>query len=152
MVSDGEDALDLLVSGHLAATMLSPVGKSLLWGDPEKEGKIFNSRQALKSAGICTNPNGLFASPYWTGVEGGLGIQSRTALVRCDGTAAAREAVFELYQGYETEEEWLASGAMASQVLPLLHTVAATLGAELVCITPQLADQRREERGIKKAP
>ena len=74
-------------------------------------------------------------------------MQRRTGLVRCDGTAARKSAHLELYEArYATDEAWLASGALASEVLPLLETLAATEGLQLVCITPELADARRAAR------
>lgn len=126
-------------AGELTRTILSPVGVSPLWG--AEEGWVRTDWKALKRAGLCTNPNVILGSPYWTALP--RGMQRRRALVRCDGTAARREAVFELYGGYGTEQEWQDSGALAPGVVELLQTIDAY---ELVCITKELADQRRAAR------
>lgn len=141
------DPFKALWEGQLERTILSPAGKSPLWGMGDT-GQIRTDWKALRQAGICINPNTLLASPYWD-----RGIHRRRALVRCDGTAARPDATHALWLGlYDDETGWQESGALAEQILQRLSDVQARERYDLVCITPEIAEWRRQLRSEQEKP
>ena len=135
----GYGAVRALEDDVLGPTLLGVVGSTPLWGG--EEGRIQPGWEKLvQDAGVCITDNALLASPHWDHPDS----RRFPALMRCDGAEFARKP-FDLYlNGADwSPEKWAESGALAEDVLPLLEEVR---GHELVCITPELADQRREAR------
>ncbi len=130
-----------LAENRLGPTVLGVVGTTPLWGG--EEGRIQPGwRKLVRQVGVCVTDNALLASPHWTEPSS---ILRFPALMRCDGADFAKDK-FEMYlHGADwPEEKWAESGALAADVLPLLERVR---GHDLVCITPELADERRQARG-----
>ena len=134
-----------LAEGRLGPTVLGGVGKTPLWGG--KDGIIDQGwRKPLRKAGVCVNePGALLANPYWPGYN----KKRFPALVNCDGAPDALKGRSLWRDSTQWDEEkWAASGAMAVDVLPRLKSLEK-YGLELVCVTPELAQQRRAQRAKK---
>jgi hypothetical protein len=136
------EALDTGRFGKGERTMLGEVQVTPLWGNragghlgwqPEKAYK------ALEEVGLCLNRQGaLLASPSWpTNETGHPGVRLFRSLTVCDSDASTGLG---LYNGTKME------GAQKTALLPRLRTLARKNRAELVCLTNELASERRAER------
>ena len=141
----------------LADDLLGPAllgivsGRSPLWGGG-KNGLVQTDRKALRKAGLCANPQGaLLASPYWSTPNGG--VANFPLLARCDGTGASGLGPYtgrDLQTGGAMDTTgWQASGALASDVLKRLEQIERRGRYELVCVTAELAEERRALRQAK---
>ncbi len=152
---DGDEpygATQALAEGRLGEMVLGSAGVSPLWGG--EKGLISRGwRRLAKEVGVCVNePGALLASPHWQTEEGVMsdGTARFPALVLCDGAKSARIG-FDLYSKSADwdQKTWAESGAMAADVFPRLKRLAGH-GFELVCVTADLADQRRQQRASKE--
>jgi hypothetical protein len=135
------DAEQALEEGRLGRTMLGAVGRTTLWG--ADEGLIERDwRRLVRKAGVCVNePGALLASPYWT--DNG-GIKRFPALVSCGGAAQKGLELYAHAAGWD-DATWEASGARIEDVVPRLQDLESD-GLELVCVTHELAQERRRQR------
>ena len=149
---------DLTLRGEMRWKMLATAGFSKLWTD-RKGSRIEFDWQSAKNFNLCWQPQALIGSPRWekddnpaTDVdESAAGFERRPVVVRCDGKAAWDHETdpapgYDLYVGYQTEEEWLESGALMEQTLPLLRRYSRKNRFDLVCVTHEVADARRKLR------
>ena len=137
---------------HLGPTLLGIVSNSPLWGGDE--GEISTDVEWMYEQGVCVWPEGAnLGSPYWLATLA-VGVRNFPVLVRCDAPITQG---LSLFLGQDpggnrlTEETWEESGTNADQVLPRLRD---TKDYELLCITQEVADLRRELRslGRQKTP
>lgn len=144
-------AADALADGRFAADfkpMLGYVEITPLWGAKETKAVTFDrqrSEKALAGLGLCINQQGaLLSSPYWqVSGMGNQGVKRFDVLTVCGSKASSGLG---LYAGATHQ------GALLSEVLPLLESAGRHRGlGELVCLTPELAEERRQLRRASQA-
>ncbi len=130
-----------LADGRLGRTVLGGVGRTPLWG--AKDGVIERDwRRLVREAGVCVNePGAVLASPFWSPERG---IRRFPALVKCSGAAQKGLHLWATAAGWD-DATWDASGAKIEDVVPRLQKLEGH-GLELVCVTPDLAQERRRQR------
>ncbi len=136
-----------LAEGRLGRTILGGVGSAPLWGG--EDGLIERDwRRLIRKAGVCVNePGALLASPYWTSKRG---TKRFPALVSCDGAALRGLKLYATAAGWD-DATWDASGAKIEDVIPRLQKLDSH-GLEIVCITFELAQERRCQRQAGTRP
>ncbi len=136
-----------LAEGRLGRTMLGGVGRAPLWG--AGDGQIERDwRRLVRKVGVCVNePGALLASPYWTSDRG---TRRFPALVNCGGSAQRGLRLYADAAGWD-DATWDASGAKIEDVVPRLQDLESH-GLELVCVTPELAQERRRQRRAGNTP
>jgi hypothetical protein len=105
-------------------------------------------RRLVRRVGVCVNePGALLASPFWSSDRG---IKRFPALVNCGGDAERGLALWADAAGWG-DAAWAASGATIEDVIPRLQQLE-DFGLELVCVTEDLAKERRRQRWAKGKP
>ena len=119
-----------------------------MWG-AGKDGQVQTDRKALRRVGLCANLQGaLLASPHWSTPN--AGVTNFPVLAHCGGTGAEGLSLY-VGRDMETGEPldalgWQESGALASDVVSRLRQLENRGRYEVVCVTPELADERRALR------
>lgn len=139
----------LVDSTRYSPILLSVIGRTPLWGD--EEGLIKTDWDWLNGRGLCSWPQGThLGSPYWITERRKDGARNFPVVVRCD---APERSGFGLFAQKDpdgeklTVETWKATGTLAEEILPMIE---GGKGYELVCVTAEVADLRRQLRKMRK--
>lgn len=137
----------LVDSTRYSPILLGVIGKSPLWGGDE--GSVKTDWEWLERQGICFWPQGThLGSPYWLGEHMRDGGRNFPVLVRCDAPETDGFGLFaqkDPERNKLTEETWPATGTLAAELVPMMEGAKSY---ELVCVTAEVADLRRQLRKL----
>ena len=126
--------------GKLGHLVLGISSAAELWGCGDEHLTRLDPA-ALKAAGVCIDSTGaLVANPWWRLARSQTNVGTHSLLRRCDGVEHFVFSGLESNALGLSEDQWQESGVLAEQLLEPLRRVE---GHELVCITPELAAERR---------
>ncbi len=147
--------LSALADGTLGPTVMGIIARTPLWGG--EDGVVELDQETLRQRfGLCVFSEGAnVASPHWLPTLKRGGHRAMSLLARCDGEAL--KGGHKLFNGLDsdgnqlTSKTWASSGVMADDILErFLKPAGGTRKQyELVCITAELAHERRAARAAK---